>query len=246
VSHLPSLASLCDATALVSARNPAVLPASASQFSWILEPAAPGGAVEPWEAIELPASLCHAVAKRQVEFRAGRFCAFQALHALDPRRVVTTLPRTSSGAPLWPEGITGSITHTTDFASAAVARTSEVAALGIDTERIIPADRARDVSPAIAWPYELAHARAAGFDRLEALTLVFSAKEAIFKCLHDSVGFFDFHDVRIVGVDARARTFTARIVRTLSERFPANTVLEGRFEIDVPWIHTGIALAAEG
>ena len=38
----------------------------------------------------------------------------------------------------------------------------------------------------------------------------------------------------------------ARVVKTLSERFPVNAELQGQFEVDAPWIHTGVALAAEG
>ena len=41
-------------------------------------------------------------------------------------------------------------------------------------------------------------------------------------------------------------TFTARVVKTLSERFPVNAKLQGQFEVDARWIHTGVALVAEG
>ena len=72
---------------------------------------------------------------------------------------------------------------------------------------------------------------------------MFSAKESIFKCLHPMVAcYFDFHDVRIVGVDGQDRTFTACIVKTLSDDFRARTLLRGRFDVEAPWIHTGIAL----
>ena len=95
----------------------------------------------------------------------------------------------------------------------------------------------------IAWPSETAHARAAGFDRLEALTLIFSAKESIFKCLSGRVGrTFGFHDVRVVGVDGASRSFQARVVTNLAAEFPAQTYLEGTFEVRAPWIHTAMVL----
>jgi len=225
-------------------RNPEVMPEQVSQFSWALRPDDFLSSL--WDGIELPAELVGSTAQRQLQFRVGRYCAREAIRALDPPHVVASLPRTASGAPLWPAGMTGSITHTDDFVSAAVAPTSKVEALGIDTERIMTAERARGVSQAVAWPCELAHARAAGCDRLEALTLVFSAKEAIFKCLHASVGrVFDFCDVRIVTIDARTRTFMVRVVRPLSVRFPAQHILQGRFEIERGWIHTGMLLRRE-
>ncbi len=169
----------------------------------------------------------------------------KAMEALDHRLAGHHVGRTAAGAPLWPQGFVGSITHTDDFASAAVALTTDVVALGIDTERVMSEPRAREVGRVIAWPVELVPARAAGLTRLEALTLVFSAKESIFKCVHPRVGrMFAFHDVRLIDVDAAARTFSARMATTLSREFPAGTVLEGGFEIDGDWIHTGMCLAA--
>ena len=230
----------------VTGRNPAVLPDVVKQFHTVLTLNSDVGDA-PWDEIELPAGLREATAKRQLHFRAGRYCALRALEALEGRPVRTVPPRTAGGAPMWPAGVTGSITHTDDFVWAAVARISQVEALGIDTERIMSADRAARVSGAIAWPSELAHARAIGCDRLEALTLVFSAKEAIFKCLYGKVGrVFDYRDVRIVAAEANSRTFTARIVRTLSDDFPAQTILQGHFEIDRHWMHTGTVLSNAG
>jgi enterobactin synthetase component D len=245
--HASPLASVAATPADTADRNPAVLPEFVQQCSCVLPAHDIGQWLNPWDDMELPAALRAATVKRQLHFRAGRYCALRALEALEGRRVSTVPPRAAGGAPIWPAGITGSITHTDDYVWAAVARTSQVEALGIDTERIMSADRATQVSPAIAWPSELAHARAVGCDRLEALTLVFSAKEAIFKCLYGKVGrVFDYRDVRIVAAEANRRTFTARIVRTLSDDFPAQTILQGRFELDGERIHTGIVLRYAG
>ena len=228
-------------------RNPAILPPRSEQFSIRFAANEVASVVTAFDDIVVPCELQNAVAVRQCQFRAGRFCAFEALRVLEPHRVITSIPRSASGAPAWPDGLTGSITHTEGFVSAAVARTSDFAALGIDSERIMSAERAGRVSSVIAQPCELAHATRAGCSWLEALTLVFSAKEAIFKCLRVRVPrFIDFHDLQIIDCDPRALTFTARVVKTLSERFPVNVVLRGQFELDEPWIHTGVVLAAQG
>ena len=107
--------------------------------------------------------------------------------------------------------------------------------------------QARDVGYLIASPIELQCCSAAMIGSLEALTLVFSAKESVFKCLHPLVGrMFEFDDVRIVGIsadaDAAVRTFRAEIVKALSTDFPAGTRLEGRFTIEDNRIHTGVSL----
>ncbi len=228
-----------------AAPNPRVVEEHVRQHSLVLS-----AAVDLRDLIELdscPPEILRSVPRRQRQFAAGRACASAALAALDPdfgpELARVRVGRGSGGAPLWPAGITGSITHTDGFASAAVARTRDAASVGIDTEPIIAAARANVVSTTIAWPCEQALARHAGCDRLEALTLVFSAKESIFKCLYPVVGrFFDFHDARVVEVDAASRTFTVRLVKTLAPDFAAGTILAGRFEIDGRLIHTGVTL----
>ena len=220
-----------------------VLPHFARQASVHLNGALPAE----MEQIVLPAALDVAIPKRRMQFRAGRYCAMKAMEALGPSHAGRSVARAANGAPLWPEGLVGSITHTDDFASAAAALTADAAALGIDTERIMTDPRARNVGRMIAWPSEVGHARTAGLSRLEGMTLVFSAKESIFKCLHGLVGcYFDFRDVRIVEVDGQERTFVARLVKTLSESFPAHTLLRGAFDVEGAWMHTGIALPARG
>ena len=167
----------------------------------------------------------------------------KAMSLLDSGFATHPVDRAVDGAPVWPRGVVGSITHTDDFAAAAVALTSHLVALGIDTERVMSEGQAREIGRIFAWPSEVAHGRDAGLSRVEAFTLVFSAKESIFKCLHPLVRrYFDFRDVRIVGIDPQNTTFTARIVSTLSERFPAQTLLRGHFDLEHPWIHTYMAL----
>lgn len=120
-----------------------------------------------------------AVAKRAGEFAAGRACARRALAELAiadfPLRVG------ADREPLWPEGITGSITHTAGFCGVVVARTTEAASLGVDAERRGAVHRRlwRQIAtpPEIQWLGTLPAARAA-----DMATLLFSAKEAFFKC----------------------------------------------------------------
>lgn len=224
---------------LVQVPNPRLLPSWAGHASVRLPP--PPEACGLFDTIALPEGLLRAVPGRQLQFQAGRYCAREALRALGETGV--DVPRAASGAPVWPAGITGSITHTDEFASAAVARVSDARALGIDTERVVSAERAAGISRVVATPEELANVRAAGYGWCEALTLVFSAKEATFKCLHPLVGrLFGFHTVRIVEVDRRARAFEAVLVTSLGQAYPSGTRLKGRFEIDDPWVHTAVVV----
>ena len=227
----------------VGVASPAVLPPGVGQFSCQVSDVVWDRALQ--SDFASPAALRDATEARQWQFRAGRLCALKALRALEPHGAFRSMPRSASGAPIWPAGFTGSITHSGGLVSAAAARTREFAAVGIDTARVMSPEQARTVSLSAAWASEIVEARRAGCNPLEALTLVYSAKESIFKCLAGIVGRLDFRDLRIVDVDQIAGTFTARLVRTLSVEFRAQTLLVGRFLIDKRRIHTGIALEAD-
>lgn len=130
-----------------------------------------------------------AVAKRRLEFANGRQCARAALRRLGvPDQPLLTGRQRE---PLWPRGVIGSISHTDGLCAAAVGWQATYAGLGIDLER------ARPLKPAIA-------AQVAAVREMEALPalppllaarLVFSAKEAYYKCqfyiTHAWLGFFD-------------------------------------------------------
>jgi enterobactin synthetase component D len=73
--------------------------------------------------------------------------------------------------------------------------------------------------------------------------LVFSAKEAVFKCLYPIVGrYFGYEDVRVVSLVVDSGTFGVRLDTPLSSEFPAGTVLEGRYRQDRDFVHTAVCL----
>lgn len=129
---------------------------------------------------------------------------------------MTALPKAASGAPIWPQGIVGSLAHDSRFAIAAVGRRHDVAALGIDIE---PADELPFELDLIATPRERLKI---GSDR-HIGRLLFTAKEAVYKAVHplDNV-FLEHHDVEI---DFDARKATVRGGRVLDLRFCISTSL---------------------
>jgi 4'-phosphopantetheinyl transferase EntD len=127
------------------------------------------------------------------------------------------LPKTASGAPLWPAGVVGSLAHDADYAVAAVARTRDVTALGIDIEpaELLPPD----VLELVVTPQE----RARLSDDPYGGRLLFLAKEAVYKAVHplDRM-FLDHHDVE---VDLRGHKAHVRNGRVVDLRFGIATHL---------------------
>jgi 4'-phosphopantetheinyl transferase EntD len=189
------------------------------------------------------AVLGRAVAKRRREFTTARDCAHRALTVLGlPPLPIPSGPR---GEPRWPMGIVGSITHCHGYRACAVARASELLALGIDAEPNEPLPAG--VLGAIARPEELpqlcqlAHTTpAVHWDRL-----LFSAKESVYKAwfplTRQELGFED----AVLAIDPRAGSFTARL---LVPAPPAADVrprtLSGRWLVRDGLVLTAIALLA--
>ena len=143
------------------------------------------------------AAVAGAVDKRRREFRTVRGCARRALAHLGlPRPPLVPGPR---GAPTWPDGVIGSMTHCDGYRAAVVARDVHLLSLGIDGEPDLPLpDGLLDT---VALPAEREHLAGLGrahpgvrWDRL-----AFSAKESLYKTWYPLTG-------RRLGFDGAALT----------------------------------------
>jgi 4'-phosphopantetheinyl transferase EntD len=182
------------------------------------------GELSPEEAAAVP----RAHRDRLLEFRAGRHCAREALAALGVHGV--SILRGEDRAPLWPEGVVGSITHSRTrnrgWCAASVARSSDVRSIGIDGELDEPLER--KLWARILLPSEQAFIEA----RAEAehgylAKLFFSAKEATYKCQYPlSREFLEFSDVELA-TDPESDVFSARLLRDALP-FRAGHTFQGR------------------
>lgn len=173
--------------------------------------------------------------RRQEEFRAGRAAARAALAALGHSGAV--LPRVGR-LPRWPPGFVGSISHCPGLCVAAAAHARDFQAVGLDVEvrRRVGAHLHERIctSAERAW-------MAAGGRGEETATLLFSAKEATYKCLNPLTGVhLGFGDVE-VAVDLESGTFVATVSASLPLELRR---LDGRFAFEADHLLTGVAIAA--
>lgn len=135
------------------------------------------------------ALIATALPERRDQFAAGRGCARRAMELLgeEPRPV----PADATGAPVWPSGLVGSITHCRGYRAAVLARRADVTALGIDAE---PNLGLRDgVLELVSSAGERARLResAALLPHVRVDRLLFSAKEAAYKA------WYPLHGIRL-------------------------------------------------
>ncbi|MDE4175511.1 4'-phosphopantetheinyl transferase superfamily protein [Phaeobacter sp. PT47_59] len=186
-----------------------------------------------------------AVEKRRREFAAGRAAAHQAMRDLGqvPRPIVIS----DSRAPIWPQGLTGSITHTKSCALAAVAPADALRAIGIDVEEDTPLKD--DLVPAICSDRERAWLSKQD-DPGQMGKLIFSAKEAAYKCQYMiSKRFFGFDGMELevtpdVDSPGQSGRFLARFTADQLP-FQRGFSIEGAFVIGAGIIFTMATLKKE-
>ena len=187
--------------------------------------------------------IANAVAGRRQEFMTARRCAREALARLGfPPAPLLPGPRRE---PLWPAGAVGSITHCAGYRAAAVARSADLASVGIDAEthgplpegvlgQIVAAgdaallDRLRAAHPSIHW------------DRL-----LFSAKEAVYKAWYPLTGrWLGFEDAYL-SIDPVAGTFAGHLLVPGDRRDGGAglTALPGRYLVEGGLVLTAVTVA---
>jgi len=155
------------------------------------------------------AAIAGAASKRRREFTAVRMCARDALAraGLPPAALVPG----PAGAPAWPPGAVGSMTHCDGYRACAVARTEVVAALGIDAEP-------HEALPPGVLDVVASRSERAALDRLAKDMpgtcwdrILFCAKESVYKAWSPATGRRLGFDEADVALDPGGRTFTARL-----------------------------------
>ncbi len=151
-----------------------------------------------------PDEIKGAVNKRKAEFFAGRFAAKLALVAAGASKSsASAIYIGKHRSPMWPPAYIGSITHHSSRAICIVGvKNKDTRFLGIDTEVILTQEKALEVAPLIHDDQEHHLLISEGLCSNIATTLIFSAKESIFKALYPIVGsYFGFECARVISFD---------------------------------------------
>jgi enterobactin synthetase component D len=189
-----------------------------------------------------------AIAKRKAEYLAGRFAAQQALAELGEGGAAG---RNEDGSPRWPEPVVGSITHGAGRAWCAVARAQSVRGIGIDVERVMDASTKDELMAKICGrPERELLARGLQQPEPARVSLAFSAKESLYKCLYPSTRKFqDFDAAHVVQVAVAGSTpavvageLTLELTRDWSTEFRQGQRLQAVFAIAEAHLETAVLL----
>lgn len=150
--------------------------------------------------------IANAVPRRRAEYVAGRWCAHEALHAIG--QGTSSLPAGLLGAPRWPAGVVGSITHDAGYCLAVVGPASSLAGVGVDWCDDDCLGTVLELASHVLAPSERAALASSG-DPARYLQRVFCAKEAVVKAVSATLGqYLELHEII---VDSDLGAFEARI-----------------------------------
>lgn len=186
-------------------------------------------------------AIARAVPRRQQEFATGRACARSAMAKLGLKPAA--IPQNADRSPHWPVSVSGSISHSTDLCMAVVARRRDCVAVGLDIEPATPLEDS--LLETICGARELRWlARRPAGERGLLAKLIFSAKEAAYKCQYTLTGrLFDFHAFR-VELDCEGQRFDA-IFQIEAGGFHVEDRLAGSYVIEDDHIICLVALQVE-
>ncbi|WP_346837721.1 4'-phosphopantetheinyl transferase superfamily protein [Microbulbifer sp. SAOS-129_SWC] len=188
-------------------------------------------------------SLGRAVPKRKSEFVAGRYLARKALTSLGANS--TSVGIGDNRMPLWPDSFVGSISHCREFAICAVAKQNNLKGIGIDIENILNEKSAKDIVNSILLEPEHKLVESYSTPNPSVLTLIFSAKESLFKALYPEVGYyFGFDVAQTTAINFQTGKFTLKLVQELTPALPVGIRFEGLFELDNNKVFTVVIMPA--
>ncbi|GAA5056113.1 4'-phosphopantetheinyl transferase Npt [Nocardia callitridis] len=191
------------------------------------------------------ALIAKSVEKRRRDFIGARHCARLALEQLGEKPVA--IGKGERGAPVWPRGIVGSLTHCDGYRAAALGHKMQYRSVGIDAEphEALP----EGVLDSVSLPKEREWLRTTDSD-LYLDRLLFCAKEATYKAWFPLtsrwLGFEDAHitfEIEHRGGGCGAGTFRSHLLvpgNTDDGNIPL-TSFDGRWQVSDGFILTAIA-----
>lgn len=182
------------------------------------------------------------VAKRRNEYLAGRYCSVRCLQALNAQ--TTYVGRNSDRSPQWPKGFLGAITHSKGIAASMVAKKHALLGIGLDIEEIVDSNVVQEIASQVISTTEFDIIKSISkewmsFEQL--FTLVFSAKESIFKALYPDVQrFFGFESAELQAVGDSSLRF--KLLHSLSPVFVAGYSIQVNYCVDARRVLTWVVI----
>ncbi|MBC7531438.1 MAG: 4'-phosphopantetheinyl transferase superfamily protein [Oligoflexus sp.] len=180
------------------------------------------------ENLFLPKNLERAIHKRQIEYLLGRLCIKQCFQGFGVEPMIVAMGEDRS--PVWPDSWVGSISHSKGQVVAVLSSKENYSGLGIDLEALIDNPSSALQTQICCDSMELIELQTAlSINEQEALTLIFSSKESLYKLIFPRYRrFFGFQAAKVQY--SIEKGLEAVLVQHLNDEFPENRAWPVRWQ----------------
>ena len=187
----------------------------------------------------LPATLIPVTKTRKADYLAGRFLARQALTCIGSTKFLVGTAKDKS--PVWPVGYTGSISHSSIYAICAVAKCDDTHRVGLDVQTLFTYEDMQFFYKTIITRTEYGLLHSLAYLHVIVATIIFSAKESLFKALYPEVGHhFNFYAAKVIIIDPHYEVFEIELLQELSVSLPKGKHFKGIYKVHEDYIFTAI------
>lgn len=182
--------------------------------------------------IYFPPTVQRSAIKRKAEFLAGRL----AVSHLISRRFNVQNSYVAIGddrSPVWPTGLIGSISHTSNTAVCLLGLQSKISLLGVDIEDRMSSQTVDDIKGIVVSAKEERRcALCLSLALNDVIAIVFSAKESLFKSLYPKVlAYFDFFAAELVSIDMHQQLIVFALTKNLCDEYREGDRFSCYFEL---------------
>lgn len=177
-----------------------------------------------------PPHLTKAVRKRRAEYLASRVLVRHGLSCLGAEPWV--LVNDADRAPVWPQGFTGSLSHSHQRIALLLLNTACHKLAGVDCEKVMRPETAEKMQAMIITVAEKGRLLESGLPLATALTVAFSLKESLYKALYPQLRqFMDFSAAEIMSCQPDTGEIRLRLTASFSSEFPAGREFTGKVRV---------------
>jgi enterobactin synthetase component D len=179
--------------------------------------------------IYFPVEIERAVPKRKAEFLAGRYAAKLAFKNFGfNKKNIPTIHIGKHRAPIWLEDFVGSITHDSTSAICAIGHLRNIKRIGVDIQGVLLDETVSDIASHIYNDLEFRLLLANKIPVNTAATLLFSAKETLFKALYQETNsYFGFECARLIEFNLNKKL----MIFKLTDDFPNHHYINNCYSV---------------
>lgn len=178
--------------------------------------------------VDIPNRFDKVVRKRKTEFAVGRFLSTLLLEGYGVK--TRAIDVGTGGEPIWPDNFIGSISHSEGVTICCVLRLSRFQYIGIDVELALNRKEYLVIANEVLRVEEFKFFEQCSIPNEIITTIIFSAKEALFKAIYRDINQnLSFSTFEVVAWDEVNQAIVLKLTRHLAAFFPKGRCFECKY-----------------